>query len=73
MAGRYNQAGTVREVVRPYKLASRLQLALSIYTRRRQHLQKENISEEQRGASHYGLLPGLYSKEMLHYSGLVYN
>jgi hypothetical protein len=40
MAGRYNQAGTVREEVRPYKLAGRLQPSLSYYTRRRQHLQE---------------------------------
>jgi hypothetical protein len=44
MAERYNQAETVQEVVRPYKLAGRLYPLLSIYTRRRQHLQ-ENTSE----------------------------
>jgi hypothetical protein len=50
MAGQYNQARTVGEVVCPYRLASRLLLALSIYKRRRQHLQEENNSKEQREA-----------------------
>jgi hypothetical protein len=34
----------VLEEVHPYKLADRLQLSLSYYTRRRQHLE-ENTSE----------------------------
>jgi hypothetical protein len=55
MAGQYNQAGTVREAFRPYKLAGKLHLLLSICTRRREHLQKENTSKELREVSLCGL------------------
>jgi hypothetical protein len=45
MAGRYNQAGTVREEVCPYKLAGRLQSFTQLLHEKKTSSSEENTSE----------------------------
>jgi hypothetical protein len=46
MASWYNQAGTVREEVRPYKLASRLQFSTQQVHEEKTTSSKENTSKD---------------------------
>jgi hypothetical protein len=46
MAGRYNQAGTVREEVRPYKLACRLQSFTQLLHEEKTSSSEESTSED---------------------------
>jgi hypothetical protein len=51
MASRYNQAGTVREEVRPYKLAGRLQSFTQLLHEEKTSSSEESTSEDREETS----------------------
>jgi hypothetical protein len=74
MAGRYNQAGTVLEEVRPYKLAGRLQLFTQLLNEEETSSSEENTSKgrEESTTVDFAIFRGEYQqgKRGVNYCGL---